>query len=433
MTDNTIDFERLLLDEEDPDSGLVEDAFDVLPDELTLPFDYDELDLDLSEENFGRCSTSTTDDFSDLLELDGNLDTTADENNDNVFSESFDDTKLGGKDEQNGVCNTPILESSALNLISNHDNIDKKEDNIHLSNHHKDKAKDSTSSNGKLVSFSKEQARQWRRKRILNSCQKKIPVVGLKDSQGALSKQCPMKLEPLLPLPKNLKPVSHKKFNSKSISNDIKIGPKEKLANPLLGGEKLGTKTKRGPVPMKLRALPESFWKEPATIQTSQLVGSSYAVLPPLFSAEAKNSDVTNIRPVTPPDDKKNSPRHSPRSKKKIVVASNADTELLFSLFDHLESNKIDEKLIVRRGRPKKSTSDKVPPPPSRSMEEDPCIVDDLANKLFPDLSLHQKNKSVIPNYAMVRINKGHHTIEFPAAKANENYPTILNELVTHM
>ena len=79
MTDNNIDFERLLLDEEDPDSGLVEDAFDVLPDELTLPFDYDELDLDLSEENFGRCSTSTTDDFSDLLELDGNLDTT-DEN-----------------------------------------------------------------------------------------------------------------------------------------------------------------------------------------------------------------------------------------------------------------------------------------------------------------------------------------------------------------
>ena len=182
MTDNNIDFERLLLDEEDPDSGLVEDAFDVLPDELTLPFDYDELDLDLSEENFGRCSTSTTDDFSDLLELDGNLDTTTDENNDSVFSESFDDTKFAVKDD-NSFCDTPssLDCSNSLNSAPNYDNTDKKQDNIQASTHN-DKAKDSASPDGKLLSFSKEQARQWRRKRILNSCQKKIPVVGLKDT-----------------------------------------------------------------------------------------------------------------------------------------------------------------------------------------------------------------------------------------------------------
>lgn len=108
-----------------------------------------------------------------------------------------------------------------------------------------------------------------------------------------------------------------------------------------------------GPVPMKLRALPESFWKEPTSIQTVSHASSSYAVLPPLFSLESKNhGDVTCIRPVTPPGDKKNSPRHSPRSKKKIVAAANADTNLLFSLFDHLDTtNKIDQKLIVRRGR----------------------------------------------------------------------------------
>ena len=85
--------------------------------------------------------------------------------------------------------------------------------------------------------------------------------------------------------------------------------------------------------------------------------------------------------------------------------------------------------------RPKKSTTDKVPPPPSRSMEDDPYVVDDLADKLFPELSLnHQKNnKTLAPNYAMVRIKRGPHTIEFPAIKASENYGTILNELVTHM
>ena len=106
-----------------------------------------------------------------------------------------------------------------------------------------------------------------------------------------------------------------------------------------------------GPVPMRLRALPESFWKEPTTIHNSSLAGNNYAVLPPLFSSEAKNSDVTSIRPVTPPDSRKTSPGHSPRSKKKIVLSSTANTDLLFSLFDHLEDNKVDEKLIVRRGR----------------------------------------------------------------------------------
>lgn len=191
---------------------------------------------------------------------------------------------------------------------------------------------------------------------------------------------------------------------------------------------------------MKLRALPESFWKEPTSIQTVSHASSSYAVLPPLFSLESKNhGDVTCIRPVTPPDDKKNSPRHSPRSKKKIVAAANADTNLLFSLFDHLDTtNKIDQKLIVRRGRPKKSTLDKIPPPPSTNREEDPCIVDDIADKLFPELSLNSsrnnsKNKTPAPNYAMVRIKRGLHTMEFPAIKASENYGTILNELVTHM
>ena len=100
-------------------------------------------------------------------------------------------------------------------------------------------------SNAKLVSFTKDQARQWRRKRILNSCQKKVPtLLPSKDSKIISSKPCPTKLEPLLPLPKNLKPVVASK--NISSSKEVEVTPADKLANPLLGGEKLGTKTRRG-------------------------------------------------------------------------------------------------------------------------------------------------------------------------------------------
>lgn len=103
---------------------------------------------------------------------------------------------------------------------------------------------------------------------------------------------------------------------------------------------------------MKLRALPESFWKEPQSMQTSSLAQSNYSVIPPLFSSEGKGSEeVIHIRPVTPPDEKGRSPRHSPRNKKKWVMTSPPDTELLFSLFDQYREDKVDERLIVKRGR----------------------------------------------------------------------------------
>ena len=103
---------------------------------------------------------------------------------------------------------------------------------------------------------------------------------------------------------------------------------------------------------MKLRALPSTFWKEPQSNSTSSLAGSNYSILPPLFSAEANhsNEEVIDVRPVTP-EEKGHSPRHSPRHKKKWIMTSPPDTELLFSLFDHLAENKVDERLIVRRGR----------------------------------------------------------------------------------
>jgi len=343
------------------DSGLVADAFDVLPDENTLALD-EELDIDFSCETFGSISD---DPWSDL---------TFDIPEEN---EIFPDTNLSNSSQEPA----------------------------------------------KLVAFNKEQARQWRRKRLLNVQQQQKKVIAVQDTTSHRKHQT---LQPLLPLPHQLKPL---KDGGKKKYVDIK------LQDPLLGGELI--KNHKGPMPMKMRALPESFWKEPNTINSSSLAGSNYAVLPPLFSTDNKNNndDLTKIRPVTPPDEKGKSPGHSPRHKKKWIVKGETDPDLLFSLFDHLDENKIDDRLVVRRGRPKKNHSEKTPPPPPRDENNDPCIIDDLADKLFPELSLSQRTKDKIntPNYAIIKIGKGNRTIEFPAIKVAENYPAILNELVTHM
>ena len=99
---------------------------------------------------------------------------------------------------------------------------------------------------------------------------------------------------------------------------------------------------------MKLRALPTSFWEEPQSLHTSSLAGSNYAILPPLFSSEGNNNneELMDVRPVTPPDQKSRSPQRN----QKWRMTAPPNTELLFSLFDHLD-NRVDERLIVRRGR----------------------------------------------------------------------------------
>lgn len=211
--------------DEDSDSGLVDDAFDVLPDEETLALD-DDLDLDLTEDSFG--------DYSDLLELDettpsvcSNLpedpetDFLQDISTDDGFVESTHEIyDVNSKKED--VTLPSSIEPAVPVTMSNTN------PRSHCEN------------SGKLVSFSKEQARQWRRKRILKSNEKKITQKDVKN--------CPTKLEALLPLPKNLKPISNKgKQTGKDVNSEEKvIRAEDKLADPLLGGEKISTRTKRG-------------------------------------------------------------------------------------------------------------------------------------------------------------------------------------------
>ena len=85
--------------------------------------------------------------------------------------------------------------------------------------------------------------------------------------------------------------------------------------------------------------------------------------------------------------------------------------------------------------RQKKNLSEKPPPPPPRDVNDDPCIVDNLAEKLFPELSLSQRAKEKVhgSSYAIIKIGKGKGSVEFPAIQVEQNYPEILNELITHM
>eukprot|EP00794_Sanderia_malayensis_P015132 gene15132-16688_t len=186
---------------------------------------------------------------------------------------------------------------------------------------------------------------------------------------------------------------------------------------------------KDGPVPMKQRAFPESFWHEPEAMQTSSLAGGPYTVLPPLFSSGTSDSmDITEIRPPTPPG-------QGGREGASRYMTAPPNTELLFSLFDKFSENKVDDRLIVRRGRPRKqiASDSLVHKQPSSKRDEDPYMVDSLSEKLFPQLSLGGSTPTnAAPKFAVLKLPTGERTIELPAIQqAPTNYSAMLNELAS--
>ena len=168
----------------DPDSGLVDDyldsqllseAFNVLPDERTLSIDYD-LELDLCDENFGT--------YKDVFFESHEIPSAKKNANDPDYKTKSDDS------------------SSNTNACENiNDNVQKTIKVLP----------------GKYTEFTKEQARQWRRKRILNS-----------HNQN--------------PKPKNEKSYMTLPNKPKNPLCNIPSKPtiQEKLKDPLLGGEKIG-------------------------------------------------------------------------------------------------------------------------------------------------------------------------------------------------
>ena len=164
------------------------------------------------------------------------------------------------------------------------------------------------------------------------------------------------------------------------------------------------------PLPMKQRALPQSFWQEPNLVANSQAPGSAYSTLPPLDlggpitvgglslidnpSIEEESGASNSIASMEELNQKTNSippsmsssmvssssqlpganlltnqtmstslsslsdlsgikrPSNPIPPREKLMVTSPANTDLLFSLFNSVEEEEAQRRIhVVRRGR----------------------------------------------------------------------------------
>eukprot|EP00794_Sanderia_malayensis_P009843 gene9843-10853_t len=149
-------------------------------------------------------------------------------------------------------------------------------------------------------------------------------------------------------------------------------------------------------VRMKQRAFPESFWHEPEAMQTSSLAGGPYTVLFFRHYSPPDSMDITEIRPLTPPN-QGGGREEASRPKKQIASDS----------------------LVHKQ--------------PSSKRDEDPYKVDSLSEKLFPQLSLGGSTPTnAAPKFAVLKLPTGERTIELPAIQqAPTNYSAMLSELAS--
>ncbi|XP_049779382.1 uncharacterized protein LOC126176276 [Schistocerca cancellata] len=176
------------------------------------------------------------------------------------------------------------------------------------------------------------------------------------------------------------------------------------------------------PLPMKLRALPQSFWQQP-NAAGGLSPGAVYPVLPPLCCKDDDGAvcsgDLKSVvcpaglRPATPPEE---------RDKRRVVSVAN--TELLFSLFRSVEQLDQPAARVARRGRPKKvaATSWRLP------REEDPCLVSAVADPILPLIRGHAGGQHQV--LATVSLGAGERSVVLPSLSVEHNYSQILSELV---
>lgn len=195
-------------------------------------------------------------------------------------------------------------------------------------------------------------------------------------------------------------------------------------------------KHRREPLPMRLRALPQSFWKQPNN-PTAISPGNIFSSLPPLSST--KDEDVTDIRPITPPEERKKNEKKVPE--RKVIVTGDTDF-----LFKRLFSDVMDEKKAIthsnsshlKRGRPPK----KMMLPSQASAKglvsgDDPYLLDcSLTQKLFPQLSLEycsRQGYSANPSLQLITLREGDKSVTLPSLSIEQNYSQMLSELVMNI
>ncbi|XP_076306656.1 uncharacterized protein LOC143223094 [Tachypleus tridentatus] len=191
-------------------------------------------------------------------------------------------------------------------------------------------------------------------------------------------------------------------------------------------------KPKKDPLPMKLRALPQSFWQQP---NNSIDISPAFVVpvLPPLFKQDCPD-DVMEVRPVTPPEEREKSSASSTKSEgSRIIRVTNS--ELLFKLFEGVDEKR-QQAPLIKRGRPKKTSC----PKNSRNVrDEDPCLVSTATESLFPLLPTAEKagggngRTDQQPVLSVVSFNDGEKTISLPALNVEQNHSQVLSELVVRL
>ncbi|XP_050731622.1 uncharacterized protein LOC127006131 isoform X2 [Eriocheir sinensis] len=197
-------------------------------------------------------------------------------------------------------------------------------------------------------------------------------------------------------------------------------------------------KLKKDPLPMKMRAFPQSFWLQP----NKNSLPPSCSTLPPLILGK-DCSDVLEIRPVTPPEEErvgntehvKSEPVNGEEAELRTIKVGNPD--LLSRLFDSVEQGDRKRVAVVRRGRPRKPPSTVLP---RVLRDEDPCLVSTVTESilpLLPDKTPVSSGSSTplgirqAPQVLeMVNLRDGDRTISLPSLNVEHNYNQILSELV---
>ncbi|XP_012944291.1 uncharacterized protein DDB_G0271670 [Aplysia californica] len=214
-----------------------------------------------------------------------------------------------------------------------------------------------------------------------------------------------------------------KKKKSSAAFISVRDGFKKREATP----PKI--KPKREPLPMKLRALPQSFWQQP-NVAHQVSPATLFPILPPLSQKESE--EIMDVRPVTPPEDRDSS-KKAPPPERKLTVAN---TDLLFKLFDGVT----EEKKSTGTSKSRTHTRQRKTVPKSSTkglfLGNDPYLVEDVTDKIFPTLTLEgSRHLSGGGNTSLqlITLKEGDRTVTLPSLSMEQSYPQMLSELVMHI
>jgi len=217
---------------------------------------------------------------------------------------------------------------------------------------------------------------------------------------------------------------------------------KTKVSSSKLGMSTSRQRNKKEPLPMKLRALPQSFWQQP-NVANPLSPGAVYSTLPPLPGQAGPDTELLEHIPALADVAGEDAEELLDKKKSEQTVTA-ANTDLLFSLFNGVEEDENQRQIhLVRRGRPKK------PPPVHRTrmlQDEDPCLISNMTESILPLIPERSGNQSSQCNnnnnnnkqqqnqgtqvIKIMSISHGDRSVDLPSLNIEHNYPHLLSELV---